>query len=186
MLSNLVSRDLLGPSHVLLRMTSAYCLLHWISIVHVADSSPFRWVKNWSSACLPLVLCRCQQVRHYSGQLGILSFLECQQLGRGKLMDFNKYIFIMVQCSNTAQNYLRPKSTGTLYWFYYWFQGIQISPLRLSGRDWRPDQSHWGHCPGYARGLLWTWYLDFSSIFNNQPWTIPMWIYVNWDARTHT
>ena len=36
-------------------------------------------MKNWSSACLPLVFCRCQQVRHHSGQLGILSFLECQQ-----------------------------------------------------------------------------------------------------------
>ena len=26
-----------------------------------------------------LVFCSCQQVRHCSGQLGILSFLECQQ-----------------------------------------------------------------------------------------------------------
>ena len=75
--ANLVSLDLLGPSHELFL---AYCLLHWISRVQVVDTSPLKWMKNWSSACLPLVFCRCQQVRHCPGQLGILSFLECQQL----------------------------------------------------------------------------------------------------------
>ena len=73
-----MSLDLLGPSHGLLKMTSAYCLLHWISRVQVVDSSPLRLMKNWPLVCLSLVFYRCQQVRPHSGQLGILSFLECQ------------------------------------------------------------------------------------------------------------
>jgi len=46
-------------------------------------------------------------------------------------MDFNKYIFIMARCYNTVPDL--PEATGdwvgctcNLYWFYYWFQGIQI------------------------------------------------------------
>ena len=85
---------LLEPSHGLLRMTSAYCLLHWISRVQVADSSPLRWVKNWPSACLELFFCRCQQVRHYLGQLGILSFLECQQSPSNMLEIFLIFDFV--------------------------------------------------------------------------------------------
>jgi len=75
--ANLVSLDLLGPSHELFL---AYCLLHWISRVQVTDSSPLRWVKNWSSACPPLVFIDVNKFRHYLGQLRILSFLECQQV----------------------------------------------------------------------------------------------------------
>ena len=86
--ANLVSLDLLGPSHGILRTTSVYCLLHWISRVQIADSSPLRWVKNWPSACLSLVFYRCQQVRPRSGQVRILSFLECQHVpaGSGRYM----------------------------------------------------------------------------------------------------
>ena len=30
-------------------------------------------------------------------------------LGQEKLMDFNKYVFIMARCCNIVQNYLRPQ-----------------------------------------------------------------------------
>ena len=49
---------------------------------------------------------------------------------------------------------------------------LQPSRLGLEGRSnrLRPLSE-------YARGLLWTWYLDFSSVSSNQPQTTPMWMY---------
>ena len=139
--ANLVSLDLLGPSHRLLRTTSAYCLLHWISRVQVADSSPLRWVKIWPSACLPLVFCRCQQVRHCSGQLGILSFLECQH---DPLQSFRKSVMEWFRLRNTLNcfdwwyvKYERRHSGWVQLRFQSCFQ-IGISPPRnrVDSRFW--------------------------------------------------
>ena len=141
MWANLVSLDLLGPSHGLLRMASVYCLLHWISRVQVADSSPLRWVKNWSSACLPLIFSRCQQVRHCSGQLRILSFLEYQQ---DPLQSFRKSAMEWFRLRNTlncfAWSYVkceRRRSGWVQLCFQFCFRiGISSPRNRVDSRFW--------------------------------------------------
>jgi len=82
----------------------------------------------------------------------ILKYIIKIQLtpGRGELMDFNKYVFIMARYCNTDQNCLRPQ----VFWWVYCHPILilllipGLRPLHPSGWDWRPDPMDWAVVSG--------------------------------------
>jgi len=94
----------------------------------------------------------------------------------------------MARCCNPVQNHLRPQ----VFWW-----GI-LAPCTDPTTDARTETLTAGRLGLKARsnrlrslsrvytGPIMNRYLDFLSIFNNQPHITPMWMYMNWDAREHT
>jgi len=99
----------------------------------------------------------------------------------------------MVKCC-TTETLILPEGHQVSQWgvlaplllILFLFQGIQIRPLRLSSLSWTPVPDapevivQGMHGTKYKHGSL------ISHQFSHKSLLTHMWIYVNWDAGTHT
>jgi len=115
-----------------------------------------------------------------------ISLIKIQlTLGRGKLMDFNKYVFIMARCCNTIRSYLRPQE------FQWGVMAPRTNPtipdtIAPSGVGWRPIQP----CEVVVPGMYGAHYehdtlISHQFSITNLRLLLCGWN-VNWDARAHT
>jgi len=82
----------------------------------------------------------------------------------GKLMEFYKYVFMIARCCNyysgSTWGHKRP---GGVNWHPVMIHSYYCYGFAASFGSY--TQMSWDRCPEHARDLLWTWYLDFPSVF---------------------